>query len=74
MTEVNNWKAALGATVKLARELRKASLRDFSKVTGVNFTVLHRIESGRGCDVNALILLHQATGIKYETMLGGKRK
>ena len=64
------WAQKLAATMKLARELKGLGLREFARSIHINPATLHRIENGKGCDVVALVLIHQQTGIKYETLLG----
>jgi transcriptional regulator with XRE-family HTH domain len=64
------WAQKLAATMTLARELRGMGLREFARSIHMNPATLHRIENGKGCDVVTLVLIHKATGIKYETLLG----
>lgn len=66
------WAQKLAATVKLAREMTGMGLREYARWLGMNQATLHRIEHAKGCDVVALVKIHERTGIKYETLLGAK--
>lgn len=66
------WAQKLASIVKLAREMTGMGLREYARWLGMNQATLHRIENGKGCDVVALVKIHERTGIKYETMLGAK--
>jgi len=66
----HQWAEQLARTMKLARELRCLGLREFARSMRVNPATLCRIEAGKGCDVVTLVRIHDATGIKYDTLLG----
>ena len=60
----------MAKTMKLLREIKGMGLREHAKRLNMNPATLHRIENGRGCDIATLVHIHQATGVKYETLLG----
>lgn len=60
----------LAKTMKLLREIKGMGLREHAKHIGLTPATLHRIENGKPCDVNTLVQIHKATGVKYETLLG----
>lgn len=61
---------SLARTMKLLREMKGVSLRQHAKFIGLSAATLSRIERGYGCDLAKLVLIHEKTGVSYETMLG----
>lgn len=60
----------LATTMKLLREIKGMGLREHARHLGVKEATLCRIEQGKGCDLHTLVLIHKATGVKYDTLLG----
>jgi len=70
-----NWTERLSLVMKLQRETRGESLREYAAHLGVSPATLCRIEQGKPCDVDTLLAIHRRTGIALGTLLGleGKR-
>jgi transcriptional regulator with XRE-family HTH domain len=62
--------SALSRTMVVLRELKGMSMREHAQQLGLSPATLCRIEAGKGCDLATLAKIHQATGIKYHTLLG----
>lgn len=67
------WAASMAQTMKLVRELNGLGLRGQAKALDMSPSTLHRIEAGKGCDVDTLLDIHRKTGVKLETLLGLNR-
>ena len=56
--------------MKMVRALKKQSLREQAKWLEMSPATLSRIERGYGCDLDALVRIHQKTGVAYDVLLG----
>lgn len=64
-----HWKA-LARTMKLLREIKGLGLREHAKQIGMPPATLCRIEAGKKCDVDTLLLIREKTGVTLNTLLG----
>lgn len=64
------WAMNLANVMKLMRELRGMTLRAHARELQLNPATLHRIENGKGCDMNTLIAISRSSGAKITTLLG----
>lgn len=64
------WSVALASAMKMVRALKKQSLREQAKWLEMSPATLSRIERGYGCDLDALVRIHQKTGVAYDVLLG----
>lgn len=64
------WAVHLGTVMKLMRELRGMGLREHARELGLNQATLHRIENGKGCDMETLMQIHARSGASIKTLLG----
>lgn len=65
------WSDGLARVMILMRDLKGLGLREHARQLGMNPATLHRIEKGKGCDLDTLVFIHQKTGVKYDILLGG---
>lgn len=61
---------SLASTMVLLRELKGMGLREHARHLGLKAATLCRIEQAKGCDLDTLVTIHKATGVKYDTLLG----
>lgn len=65
------WCDELAKVMVLARQMKRMGLREHARALKMNPATLHRIEKGKGCDVDTLLHLQEQTGIEYSVLLGG---
>ena len=70
MDKPRNWVEHLAKTMKLLREIKGMGQREHARHLGLKSATLCRIESGKPCDVDTLVYIHEKTGSTYDTLLG----
>jgi len=71
---MNPWTERLALVMRLQRETRGESLRKYAEFLGISAATLYRIETGKPCDVDTLLSIHERTGISLPTLLGLQEK